>query len=124
VLLVDDADDCLAMLDLALQGLPDVTLQTTRSAEGAQAFLERALLESAGVSALVTDLQLPGMSGLDLIAWIRRQPHLEALPIIVVSAAADPSVPQAVYASGAQAYFPKPFSPAALRRKLEQLMHA
>lgn len=119
VLLVDDADDCLATLDVALQTLPGVVVRGAHSAEDALQVLAR-----GGVSALITDIHLPAMTGLELIEWIRRDPGLRTLPVVVVSADADPATPRTALASGANAFFPKPFSPAALRRKLEELIHA
>jgi CheY-like chemotaxis protein len=44
------------------------------------------------------------------------------MPIIVVSADTDPATPQRIAALGVEAYFPKPFSPAMVRRKLEQIL--
>jgi len=119
VLLVDDAEDCLAMLDVALQTLPGVVVRCARSAEDALK-----VLALGRISALVTDIQLPAMNGLELISRVRQEPGLDALPIVVVSAVADPAAPRAALASGANAFFPKPFSPSAVRRKLEELMYA
>ena len=119
VLLVDDAEDCLAMLDVALQSLPGVVVRCARSAEDALK-----VLALDRISALVTDIQLPAMTGLELISQVRQEPGLHSLPIVVVSAVADPAAPRAALASGANAFFPKPFSPAAVRRKLEELMYA
>ena len=119
IVLVDDAEDCLSMLELALHGMPGVE---TRSARNAEEALE--LLAGGRVSAVITDLQLPGMTGIDLISRIRLQPGLEGLPVIVISAAADPAAPRQALACGANAFFAKPFSPAAVRRKLEELIHA
>jgi two-component system chemotaxis response regulator CheY len=119
VLLVDDAEDCLATLAMALQTMTQVDVRSVRSAEDAIEELAR-----GQVSAVITDIQLPSMTGLDLISWIRRDPRLRALPIVVVSADADPDAPRKALASGANAFFPKPFSPAAIRKKLEELIHA
>jgi len=119
VLVVDDAEDCASTLDLALQLLPGVTVLTAGSAEAPLALLER-----DAVVAVITDIHLPEMSGLELIAHIRAQPRLRALPILVVSADSDPRTPAHAIGLGANAYFAKPFSPGAVRRKLEELMHA
>jgi CheY-like chemotaxis protein len=119
VLVVDDAEGCVATLDLALQTLPYVVVRSARSAEDA---LE--VLENHAVSALVTDIHLPRMDGLELISRIRRQPRWRSLPIVVVSADPDPSAPGNALGLGADAYFIKPFSPGAVRKKLEELMHA
>jgi CheY-like chemotaxis protein len=119
VLLVDDAEDCIATLDVALQTLPGIAI---RSAETAEAALE--LLKRETISAMITDLQLPGMTGIELIGRVRQEARFRTLPIVAISAATDPAAPQAALDSGANAFFKKPFSPGAVRRKLEELMHA
>ena len=119
VLLVDDAEDCLATLDIALQTLPGVVVRSARCAEDAQT-----MLLNGSVGALVTDIHLPAMTGLELISWIRRKPDLRGLPVIVVSADADPAAPRRALERGANAFFAKPFSPAAVRKRLEELIHA
>jgi two-component system chemotaxis response regulator CheY len=119
VLLVDDAEDCLATLDVALQTLPGAVVRSAHSAEDALV-----MLAAGDVSAMVTDIRLPAMTGIELIERIRHDPALRTLPIVVVSAEADPTTPRKALESGANAFFPKPFSPAAVRKKLEELIHA
>jgi len=119
ILVVDDAEDCLTTLDLILETLPGVVVRAAKSAENALA-----VLETANVCAVVTDVHLPRMSGLDLIAHIRAQPCSQELPIVVLSADTNPDTPAEALRLGADAYFSKPFSPAAVRKKLEELIHA
>ena len=118
LLIVDDAVDCATTLELALASLRGVHVLTASSAEEALA-----ILDSRAVSGVITDLQLPEMSGLDLIARIRARSDRESIPIVVVSADADPSAPIAALRLGANAFFAKPFSPSAVRKKLEELIH-
>ena len=118
VLLIDDREDCIATLDLALEQMPGVIL---RSAVSAEAALE--LLLTGPIAAIVTDIHLPKMTGLELIASIRRVPELRLLPIVVVSADADPPTPAHALQLGANAFFLKPFSPGAVRKKLEELIY-
>ena len=47
-----------------------------------------ALLDEVPIDVLVTDIQMPGMSGLELIARTRQKPHYQALPVVVVTASA------------------------------------
>ncbi|MCU1338231.1 MAG: response regulator receiver protein [Bryobacterales bacterium] len=122
ILAVDDADDCLATLQLALETLPGVVIRPALSAEAALAQLEKS--ESGTVAAVITDVQLPEMTGLELVARIRQDPRFRLLPILVVSADADPSTPARALGLGANAYFAKPYSPSAMRKKLEELIHA
>jgi CheY-like chemotaxis protein len=122
ILLVDDSEDCLATLDLALQTLPGVVIRPSLSAEAALAALEDR--EHDTVSAVITDIHLPEMTGLELVTRIRQNPRFRSLPILVVSADADPSTPARALGLGANAYFAKPFSPSAMRKKLEELIYA
>lgn len=119
ILLVDDSEECIATLDLALQTLPGVVIRPAPSAEAALA-----VMESDTVSAVITDIHLPEMTGLELVTRIRQDPRFRSLPILVVSADADPSTPARALGLGANAYFSKPFSPGAMRKKLEELVYA
>ena len=119
ILVVDDAEDCIATLELALQTLPGIVIRAQTSAEAALAFLEHDT-----VSAVITDINLPEMTGLELVARIRQDPRFRTLPILVVSADPDPSTPARALDLGANAYFAKPYSPSAMRKKLEELIHA
>ncbi len=72
---------------------------------------------------MVTDLNMPRMDGYELIRRVRADQRLSGMPIIVVSADTDPMTPQRIAALGVEAFFSKPFSPALVRRKLEQLLN-
>jgi len=124
ILLVDDSEDCIATLDLALQTLPGVVIRPSLSAEAALVALEPGAVENDTVSAVITDVHLPEMTGLELVARIRQDPRFRSLPILVVSADADPATPGRALGLGANAYFAKPFSPSAIRKKLEELIYA
>ncbi len=75
-----------------------------------------AALEQASFDVIVTDLQMPGMSGLDLLAQLERRPH--GAQVVVVTAYA--TVPTAVEAMrrGAFDYIEKPFA----AERLEELV--
>lgn len=119
VLIVEDADLCRDALELALMGIPELTLKIVGTAEEALRQL------SAGdISALVTDLNLPAMDGFELIEKIRSEPARAGLPILVISGDSDPRTPARLVRLGADAYFPKPYSPAEVRSKLERLLDA
>jgi len=118
ILVVDDAEDCIATVDLALQTLPGIEVRPAPSAEAALQDLE-----NGTVSAVITDVHLPEMSGLELVERIRQDARFQRLPILVVSADPDPSTPARALQLGADAYFPKPFSPSALCKKLKELIY-
>ena len=119
VLIVEDSDQCITTLEIAIQRMADVHVTSVASAEQALAFLA-----DSEICALITDLNLPRMDGFELIARIRSRPGGSTLPIMVISGDSDPHAPERARRMGANAFFPKPYSPAEVRRKLEQLIDA
>jgi signal transduction histidine kinase len=70
---------------------------------------------------VVTDVALSGMSAEAMIATIREQPHLDGLPILLLSASADDPVRARLLRAGAQDYVVKPFAPEELRARAVSL---
>lgn len=120
VLIVEDGEGCAAPLEIAFAAIPQVEVAVTTSALDAL----RRMQSADSVSALVTDLNMPRMDGFELIERVRADHRLRSLPIIVISGDTDPGTPARLRHLGADAYFPKPCSPAEVRSKLEQLLHA
>ena len=118
VLIVDDTDWSAVTLEVALLTLPDV--KTVRAGSGQEAW---SLLEERSISAIITDLRMPGMDGFELIERVRATSNGATIPIIVVSADGAPENQDRVQRLGANAFFVKPYSPAAVRDKLEELLH-
>jgi CheY-like chemotaxis protein len=67
-----------------------------------------------GVSCLLLDIGLNGLSGLEVLAAIRRHDRLARLPVIVVSAYNDAATIGRARELGVTGYFPKPFAVAEL----------
>jgi len=116
ILIVEDTQASASTLEIALNRFGQVKTLP----EGASAW--RYLQLAGDVRAVVTDLQMPGMDGFELIEKIRSDPRYDTLPIIVISGSTEPGIPARVMALGASAFFGKPFSPAQVRAKLEQLL--
>ena len=119
VLIVEDSESSAVTLEIAFLGIPGVSVRIVPSAAEALRILDGG---PGAVRVMVTDLNMPRMDGYELIRRVRADERLSGMPIIVVSADTDPATPQRVVALGAEAFFPKPFSPALVRRKLEQLL--
>jgi len=119
VLIVEDSENSAAMLEIALAGIPGVAVRLVSSGFEALRVLNG---DGPAFRAIVTDLNMPRMDGFELIRRIRGDQRLSATPIIVVSADTNPDTPERVAELGVSAYFSKPFSPAQVRRKVEQLL--
>jgi len=59
---------------------------------------------------IITDIQLPHVTGLDLIAELRADPKLTGVPIMAVTAYAGLGDEERIRAAGASAYVSKPIS--------------
>jgi two-component system cell cycle response regulator DivK len=59
---------------------------------------------------IVMDIQLPGVSGLEVTKWIKEDHLLKAIPIVAVTALALKGDEQKIRAAGCDAYMSKPIS--------------
>ncbi len=121
VLIVEDSLNSAATMEIALLGIPGISTLLAPSGLEALRILNEA---GSSVQAIITDLNMPRMDGFELIRRVRENDRTSAVPIIVVSADTDPATPERVAQMKVQAFFPKPYSPAQVRRKLEQLLNA
>jgi len=71
---------------------------------------------------VVLDIQLPGLSGIDLHRELRSTGH--TMPVIFITALADEDVRSRAMATGAVAFLRKPFEAAAFDRCLDSALHA
>jgi CheY-like chemotaxis protein len=74
------------------------------------------------IDAVLMDVSLPDMDGLEAMRAVRRSPERGALPIIAVTGRALPGDAEACLAAGASDYVPKPMDPARLVRALKRVL--
>jgi CheY-like chemotaxis protein len=122
ILIVDDSAQTASTLEIALGAIPGVEVASAGCGEEALEYLSGP--GGSRVAALVTDLRMPGMDGFDLIRRLKSEPSLARLPVLVISGDTDPRVPARLRELGADGYYGKPFSPAEVRNRLEQLIDA
>ena len=60
---------------------------------------------------VLLDLNMPGKSGLDVLKWIRTQPRISTLPIVVITSSNQDSDIHRAYLLGANGYLIKPGKP-------------
>ncbi len=122
ILIVDDDCDTTATpLEIALGVVENIEVVMLTNARDALNILADG---ARCVTAVVTDLHLPLMNGFELIEHIRLHVRYAKLPIVVITGDSDPLTRIRALQKGANAYFPKPYSPADLRQELERLLHA
>ena len=73
---------------------------------------------------VITDIQLPHVSGLELMEMIRSDENLRHVPIMAVTAYAGVGDDERIRAAGAQAYVSKPISVMRFAEAVEELLEA
>jgi two-component system, chemotaxis family, chemotaxis protein CheY len=119
VLIVEDAETCASTLEIIFSSISGLKILMADSAERAWEMLES---RHEDIRALVTDLHMPGMDGFELIDRVRTHRQHAGMPIVVITGSTDPHVSDRLRQRGVDAVFAKPYSPAVVREKLEQLL--
>jgi CheY-like chemotaxis protein len=71
--------------------------------------------------AVVLDVMMPDLSGYDVLHFIRRDPRLRHIPVIMLSARSQPEDIQEGLKAGAQVYLTKPVAFSDLRNAVKQV---
>jgi len=70
---------------------------------------------------VISDVNMPNMNGFDLLREIRKDPDLQALPFLLVTAEAKKQDIVTAAQSGASGYIVKPFTKVTLEEKLQKI---
>jgi DNA-binding response OmpR family regulator len=119
VLIVEDAETCASILEIIFSCIEGLRTITAPSAEQAWELIDR---EPDSIGAIVTDLHMPGMDGFESIERVRGDERSGGVPIIVITGCTDADASERARILRADAFFAKPYSPAEVREKLEQLL--
>ncbi|TNM67442.1 response regulator [Streptomyces sp. NP160] len=113
------ADDDLDIRELVAFKLTQAGFEVRSVPDGAAA-LDAA--RAGGVDIAVLDLMMPGLSGLDVCAELRRTPATAELPVIMLTARAQDQDVASGFAAGADDYVVKPFSPRELVSRVQAVL--
>ncbi len=82
-----------------------------------------ALVEQERPDLIILDIMMPGVSGIDVLHYLREHPDCASIPVVVVSARATASDIAAGMAAGASVYLTKPVSYVDLKNAVDGLVH-
>jgi CheY-like chemotaxis protein len=71
---------------------------------------------------ILLDMMMPGRSGLEVLAELRRDPELRAIPVVMLTARAQATDREAASLAGVDRFLAKPFSPLELDRVVKELL--
>jgi len=115
--IVDDDDDMSQAVKLMLQIL-DIQVEIYREARSAA----RTLLTGQKPDVLILDINMPEVSGIDMLEFIRRTDHLRGLPVVMLSSETTDVQVDEAYAKGANAFVFKPVTLEELEGALAQVL--
>ena len=118
VIVVDDEPDNIGVLELVL-GFHGASIRIANSGRDC---LE--LMKQAVPTMLLVDIQMPGMSGYELLRHIRNNPLWTMIPIIAVTAHAMVGDDERILSAGFDGYIPKPVDAMRLADQLKQMIEA
>jgi two-component system chemotaxis response regulator CheY len=116
ILLVDDFS---TMRRIIKNLLKDLGMTNVTEADDGQTALP--ILKQGGIDFLVTDWNMPGMTGIDLLKEVRSDPNLASMPVLMVTAEAKKEQIIAAAQAGVNGYVVKPFTAAVLKEKIDKI---
>ena len=80
------------------------------------------VLKSGEVDFLITDWNMPGMQGLELLRLVRGDPATKKLPVLMLTAEAKREQIVEAAQAGVNGYVVKPFTAATLKEKIDKIL--
>ena len=105
LVLADDSVTVQRVLAQAFQGQPFEVIV----ARDAQDAIDR--MATIRPDVVLADTNMPCVDGYGVAEWVRQQPHLRGVPVVLLASAQDPVDEQRCLVSGAAGVLEKPFEP-------------
>ncbi len=117
ILVVDDDPNLLVLLSKMLMrvGVTPTTAETGKQALDL-------LKNHPPFDLLILDLMLPDIDGLDILAQLRQDTTFDAMPVLILSARAEPDTIKLGLDQGADGYLTKPYLPNTLTSRVRSVL--
>jgi two-component system chemotaxis response regulator CheY len=90
--------------------------------EAASGFEALRLLPRGKVDLIITDINMPDINGLELISYVRNNPHYRDIPLFIISTERSEKDREKGLALGADEYLTKPFDPSKLQEMIKRYL--
>ena len=116
ILIVDDFS---TMRRIIKNLLRDLGFTNTAEADDGQTALP--MLQQGNFDFLITDWNMPGMEGIELLKRVRADDNLKSMPVLLVTAEAKKEQIVEAAQAGVNGYIVKPFTAGTLKEKIDKI---
>ncbi len=114
-------DDMNSMRMLVSKAVKEMGYEVIAAKDGMEAWEK--LIEHAGeITFVISDWTMPNWTGLELLKNVRRDPRVSNMPFLMLTAEAEAAQVKEAIEAKVDAYIRKPFTPAIIREKVEQVL--
>lgn len=121
ILIVDDMNTMRKIIKGMLTKLGCVNLSEADDGIPAWEAIQAAQIEGKPFDFIISDWNMPGMTGIDLLKNVRSKPEMKTTPFLMVTAEAEQANIVVAVKAGVTNYIIKPFSPDILKAKLDKV---
>jgi two-component system chemotaxis response regulator CheY len=118
IMTVDDALTMRKVISFTLKG---AGFDVIEAQDGVAAL---GVLKGRAVDAIISDVNMPNMDGLELTRQLRQLPAFARTPIILLTTESDPEIKNRGRAAGATGWIVKPFQPEQLLAVMSRVLPA
>jgi two-component system NtrC family sensor kinase len=109
ILVVDDEAEIAESLADFLVRKEGFSVSIAHDGQEAVSYLEKSIGKSTDVDLVLLDMRMPGLSGLEVLDWIRNHPDLRYTRVVLLTAAASNDEKVQALSAGADDYITKPY---------------
>jgi two-component system chemotaxis response regulator CheY len=120
-LVVDDMPVLRKLMTRMLRELGLTNVETAEDGQSAWGMIQNSLKNEKPYEFIISDWNMPNMTGLDLLKVVRRTPGMEKVPFLMITAENEKDNVVNAVSAGVSNFIIKPFSPQILKEKIDRI---